>query len=78
VNATDIALRFGLLLSGLPVVNTAMLGALSKATKEISLDSICRAITEEWPRKAGELNVASAKMAYENTLLGERREVSAK
>jgi len=78
VNATDIALRFGLLLSGLPVVNTAMLGALSKATKEISLDSICRAIIEEWPRKAGELNVASAKMAYENTLLGERREVSAK
>jgi len=70
VDATDIALKFGLLIAGMPVVNTAMLGALAKATREVSIDSIFKAILEEWPRRAGEANVASAKMAYENTVVG--------
>lgn len=69
VNATDIALKHGLLIAGMPVVNTAMLGALSKATSEVSIDSISKAILEEWPRRAGEVNVASAKMAYESTIV---------
>jgi pyruvate ferredoxin oxidoreductase gamma subunit len=70
VNATDIALKFDLLIAGMPVVNTAMLGALAKATKEVSMDSISKAILEEWPRRAGELNIASARMAYESTIVG--------
>jgi len=70
VDATDIALKFGLLIAGMPVVNTAMLGALAKATREVSIDSIFKAILEEWPGRAGEANVASAKMAYENTVVG--------
>jgi pyruvate ferredoxin oxidoreductase gamma subunit len=69
VNATDIALKLDLLLAGLPIVNTAMLGALAKATGEVSINSICRAILDEWPEKAGEANVASAMTAYESTAL---------
>jgi len=56
--------------AGLPVVNTAMLGAIAKATGEVSIDSICKVILDEWPRRAGEVNVESAKMAYEGTVLG--------
>lgn len=70
VNATDIALKLDLLVAGLPVVNTAMLGAIAKATGEVSIDSICKVILDEWPRRAGEVNVESAKMAYEGTVLG--------
>ncbi|MEM3501447.1 MAG: 2-oxoacid:acceptor oxidoreductase family protein [Candidatus Bathyarchaeia archaeon] len=70
VDATSIALRLGLLTAGLPMVNTAMLGALARAYGVVSIDSVLKAIVEEWPRRAGEVNVAAAKAAYESTLTG--------
>jgi pyruvate ferredoxin oxidoreductase gamma subunit len=69
VSATEIALRLDLLVAGLPVVNTAMLGALAKVTGEVSIDSITRAILEEWTGEVGEANVGSARMAYEDVVL---------
>jgi len=68
VDATGIALRLGLLTAGLPIVNTAMLGALARASEVVSIDSVMKAIVEEWPRRAGEVNVTAAKAAYESTL----------
>jgi 2-oxoacid:acceptor oxidoreductase gamma subunit (pyruvate/2-ketoisovalerate family) len=46
VNATKIAKELGLVVSGWPTVNTAMLGALSKATNVVSVESITKAISE--------------------------------
>jgi pyruvate ferredoxin oxidoreductase gamma subunit len=69
VNATDIALKLDLLVAGLPVVNTAMLGAIAKVTGEISIDSIFKAILDEWPGRAGKANLAAVKLAYKNTFL---------
>jgi 2-oxoacid:acceptor oxidoreductase gamma subunit (pyruvate/2-ketoisovalerate family) len=46
VNATKIAKELGLVVSGWPTVNTAMLGALSKATNVVSIESITKAISE--------------------------------
>ena len=65
VDATGIALELELLVAGLPVVNTAMVGAFAKATGEITLESVVEAIKEEWSGSAGEKNVKSAQLAYE-------------
>jgi len=46
VDATKIAKELGLVVSGWPTVNTAMLGALSKATNVVSVESITKAISE--------------------------------
>lgn len=62
VNATRIALD----VIGRPIFNTAMLGALIKATDLVSLDSAVKAIFA-WPRftrAVGEKNVAAIKRAY--------------
>jgi 2-oxoacid:acceptor oxidoreductase gamma subunit (pyruvate/2-ketoisovalerate family) len=64
VNATDIAIRHGLGSKAAPIVNTAILGAFSKATEEVTLDSILESISESVPRKVEE-NLAAAKEAYE-------------
>jgi len=61
VDATSIAIET----LGVPITNTAMLGALAKATKLVSLDSIIKAIKNTFKGKLAEKNVAAIKMAYE-------------
>ncbi len=65
VDATGIALELGLLVAGMPIVNTAMLGAFSKATEEVKIESAVQAILELWPGPAGERNAKAAQAAYE-------------
>ena len=48
-----------------PIVNTAILGAFSKFTKEIGLPSLLEAINENISLKPGD-NIDAAKAAYEN------------
>jgi pyruvate ferredoxin oxidoreductase gamma subunit len=67
VNATQIARDLGLVVSGWPVVNTTMLGALVKATGVVSLDSIKRAIMNNFKGRLGEVNAKAAEQAYEET-----------
>lgn len=75
VDATGLALEvFGP--SALPITSTAMIGAFSRTTGMVSLDSILRAIGEEWASKVAEMNVTVTKRAYEQTKVidVERRE----
>ena len=65
VDATGIALELQLLVAGIPVVNTPMLGAFAKATEEVKLESILEVIRQEWPGAAGEKNAKAATLAYE-------------
>jgi 2-oxoacid:acceptor oxidoreductase gamma subunit (pyruvate/2-ketoisovalerate family) len=65
VDATGIALELQLVVAGLPVLNTTMLGAFAKATDEIKLESVVKAIKEEWSGAAGEKNAKAAALAYE-------------
>ena len=65
VDATGIALELQLLVAGIPVVNTPMLGAFAKATEEVKLESILEVIREERPGAAGEKNAKAATLAYE-------------
>jgi 2-oxoacid:acceptor oxidoreductase gamma subunit (pyruvate/2-ketoisovalerate family) len=70
VDATGIALELNLLVAGLPVVNTAIAGAFAKATGEVKLASVLKAIQETWTGGAGEKNARAAELAYERLIKG--------
>jgi 2-oxoacid:acceptor oxidoreductase gamma subunit (pyruvate/2-ketoisovalerate family) len=65
VDATGIALELNLLVAGLPVVNTSILGAFAKATGEVKLESVLKAVKETWTGAAGEKNSKATELAYE-------------
>ncbi len=69
VNATEIALKHRLGSQAAPIVNTAILGAYSKAIGNVSVDYVIEAIRENAPAKKEE-NAMAAKEAYESTILG--------
>jgi len=69
VDATGIALELSLLVAGLPVVNTAILGAFARATNEVKLESVTYVIKETWPGKIGEKNAYAAELAFQKTFL---------
>ncbi len=61
VNVTDIALSLGLVLSGNPILNTPILGAMAKLGV-VKLDSAVSAIKDMFD---DERNVRAAEAAYE-------------
>jgi len=64
VDATGIALELNLLVAGLPVVNTSILGAFAQATQEVKLASILKVVKETWSGSAGEKNARATELAY--------------
>ena len=64
VDATRIALFYGLGTSAYPIVNTAMVGAFAGATGLVKFDSVEKAIREYITEKVEE-NVLAAKRAFE-------------
>lgn len=65
VDATGIALELNLLVAGLPVVSTSILGAFAKATDEVKLESVLKAVRETWSGSAGEKNSKATELAFE-------------
>lgn len=59
-DATSLALK----ILGRDIVNTAMLGVISKKTKIVSLDSILKAVGENFSGKVLEMNSQLVKEAY--------------
>ncbi len=70
VDATGIALDLDLLVAGLPVVNTSMLGAFARATGQVNLPSVLKVIRQTWRGAAGEKNARAAELAYERLAIG--------
>jgi 2-oxoacid:acceptor oxidoreductase gamma subunit (pyruvate/2-ketoisovalerate family) len=70
VDATGIALELQLLVAGLPILNTPMLGAFAKATEEVKLESVLDVIKQHWTGAAGEKNAKAASLAYERLVKG--------
>ncbi|AIY89749.1 pyruvate ferredoxin oxidoreductase, gamma subunit [Geoglobus acetivorans] len=62
INASSIALNFGLVVAGWPVVNSAMSGAVGKILG-FSFESISKGIEEEIASKVDK-NIKAAEMAY--------------
>ncbi len=67
VDATRIALDLGLVVSGWPVVNTTMLGALVKASGVVRAESVVEAIRSQFSGKIAELNARAVLRAVEET-----------
>jgi 2-oxoacid:acceptor oxidoreductase gamma subunit (pyruvate/2-ketoisovalerate family) len=59
--ATEIAIK----ILGMPITNTAMLGAVARVTGIVSLESLDRIIKERFRRDLAERNFAVAKEAYQ-------------
>ena len=68
VDASRIALRRLLGSRTHPIVNTAILGALARATGLVSLEAVCDAIRDEVPSHQ-EANAAAARDAWESVVL---------
>jgi len=66
IDATKIAVKHGLGTKTNPIVNTAILGAYSKAVGNVGIEAIEEAIGEKVPRKKEE-NKKAAREAYEET-----------
>ncbi|RDE11203.1 MAG: pyruvate ferredoxin oxidoreductase [Candidatus Thorarchaeota archaeon] len=64
-DGTGIALKLGLLVAGLPVVNTTMLGAFARATGLVKLETVQQVILSKWSGKAGERNAEGAREAFD-------------
>lgn len=64
VNAMKIALE----VLGRPIYNTAMLGALLKASPLVTIDSIAKVIKERFSGALGEKNVEAIKRAYKEAI----------
>jgi pyruvate ferredoxin oxidoreductase gamma subunit len=65
VDATGIAIKHKILVGGIPVVNTPILGAIPRILDKVSLPSIQQAIREKWKGDAAEINVKATKDAYD-------------
>jgi 2-oxoacid:acceptor oxidoreductase gamma subunit (pyruvate/2-ketoisovalerate family) len=68
VDASAIALRHGLGTVTQPIVNTAILGAVSRAIAAAGIDAVVEAIQEEAPAKS-QANVQAARDAYQETVI---------
>jgi Pyruvate/2-oxoacid:ferredoxin oxidoreductase gamma subunit len=68
VNATGIAERLGLGTATSRPVNTAILGALVRATALVAIESLEVAIRSDVPEKI-DLNLAAAREAYESVTI---------
>jgi len=66
LDATSLALK----ILGRPITNTAMLGAVVKATGMVKLDSMLEVAGERFGGRIGELNVELIKTAYKEVVEG--------
>jgi pyruvate ferredoxin oxidoreductase gamma subunit/2-oxoisovalerate ferredoxin oxidoreductase gamma subunit len=64
VNATEIALKHRIKVGGIPVVNTAILGAIPKLISEVTLKAIIRAIKDRFKGEQREINAEATREAY--------------
>jgi 2-oxoacid:acceptor oxidoreductase gamma subunit (pyruvate/2-ketoisovalerate family) len=66
VDATGVAIKHDILVGGIPVVNTPILGAVPKILDRVTLSSIQAVIKNKWKGEGGEINVKATQDAYES------------
>ena len=69
-DVTGAAEAVGLTVGGETMVNTAILGAIAKATGLITMESLSLAISDSFPPGAAEKNIQAARIAYDHTEAG--------
>jgi pyruvate ferredoxin oxidoreductase gamma subunit len=68
-DATGVCSNLRLIVAGLTVVNTAILGAFVRATELVGLASIEKVIRKRFPKDAVDINLAAIAQTYEITRL---------
>jgi 2-oxoacid:acceptor oxidoreductase gamma subunit (pyruvate/2-ketoisovalerate family) len=68
-DATRICQDLGLIVAGLVIVNTAILGALVRATKIVDLPTLEKVMRERFSRDTVDINLAAVTKTYEITKL---------
>jgi len=66
VDATGIAIKHDILIGGIPVVNTPILGAVPKIIDRVTLSSVQDVIRIKWKGEGGEINVKATQDAYDS------------
>jgi Pyruvate/2-oxoacid:ferredoxin oxidoreductase gamma subunit len=64
VDATGVALKHEILVGGIPVVNTPILGAVPKILNKVTLKSIQDTVKGKWKGDLAERNVKATQDAY--------------
>jgi len=72
-DATGVCSRLGLIVAGLIVVNTAILGAFIRATEAVGMASIEKVIREKFSKSGVDINIAAITQTYEITQLEKMR-----
>jgi pyruvate ferredoxin oxidoreductase gamma subunit len=72
-DATGVCRELGLMVGGLPMVNTAMLGALAYATRIVDMASIEKVIKARFTNNAVSINLAAIEKTCEITRLNRKR-----
>ncbi|MEM4257556.1 MAG: 2-oxoacid:acceptor oxidoreductase family protein [Candidatus Thermoplasmatota archaeon] len=67
VDATSIALKYEILVGGIPVVNTPILGAIPRILDKVSLKSVQEVVRSKWKGEQGIANVNATQDAYDST-----------
>ncbi len=67
VDAAAISIKHNLLVGGIPIINTPILGCVPRVTGLITIESIEQAIKEQWKGDSGVRNALAAREAYEQT-----------
>jgi 2-oxoacid:acceptor oxidoreductase gamma subunit (pyruvate/2-ketoisovalerate family) len=68
-DATKVCRELGLMVGGLPMVNTAMLGAFARATQIVDMPSIEKVIRERFSNSSVDINLTAIEKTYEVTKL---------
>lgn len=66
VDATGIAIKHDIVVGGIPVVNTTILGAVPKILDKVKLKSIQKTIREKWKGEQGEQNIKATEDAFKD------------
>ncbi|OGN97934.1 MAG: hypothetical protein A2Z77_08805 [Chloroflexi bacterium RBG_13_51_36] len=72
-DASRVCSNLGLIIAGVTVVNTAILGAFVRATEAVSMASMEKAIRERLSHSQAGINLAAIAQTYEITRLGRIR-----
>jgi pyruvate ferredoxin oxidoreductase gamma subunit len=64
VDATGIAIKHDILVGGIPVVNTPILGAIPKIINRITLKSLQETIHDKWSGELADRNIKATQDAY--------------
>ena len=73
VDATGICRELGLIVGGLVIVNTAMLGAVLRVSGLVDLGDLSKPIRDRFSNRAADLNLAAIEKTYNETMIENAR-----